>query len=133
MIYRIVKDVAIYIFDHYPVFRKVLSYLYPTDFVMQGIIEPLAVVPTPVVPHLFFGTDIYYGQRNDEVKKLQQALIYLSLLKSGLDTGYYGYLTATAVKAFLVKYKITSSFFIYLNGGKYCGPLMRKSLNAMFP
>jgi hypothetical protein len=133
MIYRIVKDVAIYIFDHYPVFRKVLSYLYPTDFVMQGIIEPLAVVPTPVVPHLFFGTDIYYGQRNNEVKKLQQALIYLQILKSGLDTGYYGYLTATAVKAFLVKYKITSSFFIYLNGGKYVGPLMRNSLNSMFP
>jgi len=27
MIYRIVKDVAIYIFDHYPSFRKVLPYL----------------------------------------------------------------------------------------------------------
>jgi len=131
MIYRIVKDVAIYIFDHYSVFRKVLSYLYPTDFVMQGIIEPIVATET-VVPHYFLNTDLRYGNRNEEVKWLQEELIYLGLLKSGLNTGYYGNLTAEAVKKFLIKYKVTSLFWINLNCGKFVGKLTRTKLNQIF-
>lgn len=133
MIYRIVKDVAIYIFDHYPVFRKVLSYLYPTDFVMQGIIEPVVYVPTPVVPHHQFLIDLNYGLRNnEEVKHLQRALIYLGLLGKNLDTGNYLELTRLAVLAFLTKYKVTTPWHIYNNKGKYVGKLTRNKLNSIF-
>lgn len=146
MIYRIVKDVAIYIFDHYSSFRKVLSYLYPTDFVMQGIIEPLVVV-APVVPHHQFNINLNYGIRNyskekdrskwtihcQEVAYLQDCLSYLGLLKPNLSTGNYFELTRIAVKAFLVKYKVTSAWNIYWNAGKFVGTLTRTKLNQMFP
>lgn len=120
------------LFDSYNPFKKTLSIDFPTDYVCQGYVIPVVAIPVPVVPQYILSKDICFGNRNDDVRKLQEELIYLGLLKSGLNTSYYGELTRIAVKAFLIKYKITSSFFIYLNAGKYCGPLMRKSLNSMF-
>lgn len=132
MIYKIVKGVAIYIFDHYPSFRKLLTYLYPTDFVMQGIIEPITPEVKPV-PHYVLNTNLCYGMRkNEDVKHLQEELIYLGLLSEGLTTGNYLEQTRIAVKKFLVKYNVTSPFRIAINNGRWVYELTRKKLNEIF-
>lgn len=130
-IYKIVKDIGLYIADHYNPFKKFLGYLYPTDWTMMGIIEPIVAAET-IVPHYILNKDLRYGERNEEVRWLQEELIYLGLLKSGLNTGYYGNLTAEAVKKFLIKYKVTSLFWINLNCGKFVGKLTRVKLNQIF-
>lgn len=67
----------------------------------------LAIVPEvkQEKPVYTFTKSMVYGDRGEEVKKLQQVLIYEGLLKSGLDTGYFGGLTLKAVMAFQLKYK----------------------------
>lgn len=131
-VFQIVKYNCIKILDHYLPFLKNLGWLYPCDWTMMILVEPLLVAPTPVVPHYTLLKDLRYGDRNEDVKHLQEELICLGLLKGGLNTGYYGNLTTIAVKAFLVKYKVTTPFFIYLNGGKFVGKLTRNALNSMF-
>jgi hypothetical protein len=131
-IYKIVKDVGLYIADHYNPFKKFLGYLYPTDWTLMGVIEPI-VATEPVVPHYQFAVDLNYGLRkNEEVKHLQQCLIFLGLLKEGFDTGNYLNYTREAVLAFLKKYKVTTTWHICNNNGRYVGPLMRSKLNEMF-
>jgi len=131
-IFKIVKQNCVKILDHYLPFIKNLGWLYPTDWTMLILVEPIVATPAPVVPHYTLTKDLYFGNRNDDVRKLQEELIYLSLLKSGLNTGYYGELTRLAVLAFLKKYSVTSKIWIVINNGKYVGKLTRDKLNNMF-
>ena len=51
-----------------------------------------------------------FGIRNNNVKKLQEALkADSSIYPEGLVTGYFGFLTEAAIKRFQVKYNIAKS------------------------
>jgi len=131
-IFQIVKDNCIRILDHYLPFVKNLGWLYPADWTMLIIVEPI-VATAPVVPHYTLNTDLYYKMpKNTDVKHLQEELIYLKLLGEGLNTGYYGELTRIAVKKFLVKYAVTSPFWIAINNGRWVYRMTRAKLNSMF-
>jgi peptidoglycan hydrolase-like protein with peptidoglycan-binding domain len=68
------------------------------------ITEVSPPVPGEKPKHTFV-LGIKYGQRSDEVKALQNCLIYEGLLSSDCNTGYFGGMTLKAVKLFQVKYK----------------------------
>lgn len=122
----------IHIFDTYNPFRKTLSGDYPTDYTLLGLIEPIVATELPV-PHHQFNTNLYYGMRNnEEVKHLQECLIYLGFLGKGLTTGNYLELTRLAFKKFLIKYQVTSPFWININNGRWVLELSRKKLNEIF-
>lgn len=69
-----------------------------------GAMYFLPVVAKSDKPIHVFNTNLVYGMSGNEVKALQQALIWDGELKAGLDTGYFGTLTLRAVMAFQTKY-----------------------------
>lgn len=64
--------------------------------VMRGVVTPITK-NIEIKPSHIFLNDLTFGQRSDEVRILQQCLIYLGFLKKGMDTGYYGTYTKQAV------------------------------------
>lgn len=90
--------------------------------------------PEPVVPTYkhYFGIQVKKGDRSEEVKHLQRALVLEKLLDPKNVTGYYGDLTQGAVKAFMLRYSIASKLEIEIVGGRYIGPKTRAKLNALY-
>ncbi len=74
--------------------------------------------------------NLKFGDRGDEVKKLQRILAqFPEIYPKALVTGYFGPLTLQAVKNFQVKYSVTSSG----SGFGVVGPLTRALLNQILP
>lgn len=69
------------------------------------ITEVSPAVPGEKPKHTF-KLGIKYGDRSDEVKALQDCLIYEGLLSSDCNTGYFGGMTLKAVKEFQKKYAV---------------------------
>jgi len=61
--------------------------------------EPTAVPAPTMTPNPRY-SKLSYGDRNNNVKKMQQRLIELGYMKKGSDDGVYGYGTLNAVRAF---------------------------------
>lgn len=69
----------------------------------------------------------------EEVKALQDILKYEGLFPLNIaSTGYYGSITAKAVLAFQLKYKVASEATLIRLGGRSLGPLTRKKLNELY-
>jgi Putative peptidoglycan binding domain/IPT/TIG domain len=68
-----------------------------------------------------FNTNLKFGSRGDLVKQLQNTLVSLGYLKSGLNTGYFGNATRTALKLYQKSKKLPDT--------GYFGPLTRTYLN----
>jgi len=64
--------------------------------------------------------NVKYGQKSSEVSELQEFLISKSLL-TGNSTGFFGFLTLKAVKAYQVSQKLPATGFV--------GPMTRESIN----
>ena len=76
-------------------------------------------------PKYEFLNNLHIGDRNDEVKKLQECLKSEGVFPEIIDcTGYFGTITLSSVKNFQVKYGI-------INTG-YVGILTRTKLNELF-
>lgn len=85
-------------FDHYSPFHRVNDKR-GVGFAIRGVIT---IKETPIVnkPVYFFTKDMKFGDKNEEVKALQECLIYLGFMKAGLNTGYFGNITKNAVIKF---------------------------------
>jgi len=82
-------------------------------------------------PKMYFTTDVEYGQTNDHVRNLQDALRLYGVFK-GTSTGYYGNETAKAVLKFQEQEGISNPIARALYRGKYCYALTRNRLAAIF-
>jgi hypothetical protein len=88
-----------------------------------------AVDPMPFIienPKFYFEKNLWIGQRNEDVKKLQITLAdegFLGYVGSAGFTGYFGLETLGAVKAFQKKYGIINTGFV--------GILTRTQLNSL--
>lgn len=69
-------------------------------------VEPTRSAPT-ITPNAKYKT-IQYGDRGNDVTKLQRRLIELGYMKKGSDDGSYGYQTLNAVRAFQKANNLTS-------------------------
>lgn len=78
-------------------------------------------VPAPTATSVVFGQDLKPGLSNNDVKKLQDALINENLLDNKSATGYFGPMTLQAVLAYQQRYSIPMTGFV--------GPLTRAKLN----
>jgi len=86
-----------------------------------------------VVITVIFTQNLYPGQKNEQVKKLQELLATdKEIYPEGLITGYYGTLTTKAVQKFQCKYKIICSGSPQTTGWGLVGPKTRKKLNEVF-
>lgn len=86
-------------FDHYTPFHRVNDQR-GVGFALRGVVtilEPNKPISKPIY---YFTKDMKLGDRGEEVKALQECLIYLGLLKAGLNTGYFGPITKNAVIKF---------------------------------
>ncbi len=85
-----------------------------------------AATPTPAaLPSAVFSTDLALGDRNDDVRRLQQLLAAdASIYPEGLVTGYFGPATQAAVKRFQAKYGLPLVGRV--------GPLTRSKLAEVF-
>jgi len=70
-----------------------------------------------------FSKPIKPGQRDDEVKKLQEVLISQGLMKAGLNTGWFGPITKAAV----IEFQVSKG----LVGDGVVGPKTRAELNKL--
>lgn len=83
-------------------------------------------------PTYTFTKVLKYGQTNADVKAMQEILIYEKFLKSGLNTSYFGDLTATALKAWQVSHKVASLKELEALNGKQFGPKSMQIANKIY-
>ncbi|MCD6085618.1 fibronectin type III domain-containing protein [bacterium] len=82
---------------------------------------------------VIFTQNLYPGQKNEQVKKLQELLATdKDIYPEGLITGYYGTLTTKAVQKFQCKYNIICSGSPQTTGWGLVGSKTRKKLNEVF-
>ena len=81
------------------------------------------------LPSYEFKTDLEYGMRNKEVKKLQEVLREMGHFPDMEATGYYGGITVNAVMDFQLKEKIIDSK--QEQGAGRLGPRTRFVLNSI--
>lgn len=80
---------------------------------------------------VLFNSDLGPGQTNDDVKRLQQLLASdFSIYPEGRATGYYGSLTANAVRKFQLRYGVIKNASDAGNGR--VGPKTRAKLAEIF-
>lgn len=70
----------------------------------SGYWDTVQIVPNAPKPVFTFTHTLKFGDRNDEVKKMQELLISEGLLPVGLNTGLFAGRSLAAVKAFQTKY-----------------------------
>lgn len=97
------------------------------DNVEQGNGYNGAVDPMPYYVHRF-DTDMKMGDKNEEVKRLQERLAELGYFKHE-PTGFYGKLTAYAVYQFQIDKKVQLRPILDYYKGKYCHIGTRRALN----
>lgn len=78
-------------------------------------------VPVSAYPSVVFAQDLRFGSSNNDVKRLQDALINENLLGNTSATGYFGPLTLRAVVAYQGRHSLPMTGFV--------GPLTRAKLN----
>lgn len=122
-------------FDHYYPFGKTLSKHYVVPAVIKGVLTVKKDVILPPLEkfHYVFTRKITYGEKSEEVKKLQKALKINGVFPvSVLETGTYGNITREAVRKFLVKYNIGTWLERRIVDGRWVGPKTRNKLNILF-
>lgn len=81
----------------------------------------------------FFGIDLKYGMRSQEVAFLQQAFQADQVFPLNVKpTSYFGDITAQANKEFARKYHLAPLNIIAFYSGRVVGPGTRKKLNELF-
>lgn len=84
-------------------------------------------------PKFDFAVNMRFGQTSEDIKKLQDMLKYEQELPSNQpSTGYYGYMTASAVLSWQKKNKVDTDIELDLSGGRSFGPRSRKVANEKF-
>ena len=117
-------------FDHYTPFHRVNDKR-GVGLAIRGVIT---VKKTTFIskPIYYFTKNMKFGDKNSDVKALQECLIYLGYLKPGLNTGYYGAITENAVK----KYQESKPDLLKKAGIKkgtgLCFAITREFLNKEF-
>jgi hypothetical protein len=118
-----------YVFDSYNGGKTRFPTNYPMPALMKIVVSPKVQTEWLMIPPIT--KDLWFGNRNEEVKYLQRKLIKLGYLSKGLDTGYYGPLTKLAVKEFQWVNKVASIPVLIWNGGKFVGVATRSKLNML--
>jgi len=118
-------------YDHYSPYKNDFAIDYPLLWVMKGIMtEKVAPQPPVITPFThYYGIDLWYRTRSDEVLWLQKGLNRLGYKIP--ETGYFGDITKSAVNNFQWKYAVSNAIILLWNGGKYVGPSTRKKLNEL--
>lgn len=99
----------------------------------QWTVKQINIIPPIGKPQYKFNYSLKYGMlKNDDVRKLQQVLIYEGLLDSDANTGNYKNMTRSAVKAFQLKHKVASVQEITQLAGVSVGPKTRAKLNELY-
>lgn len=83
-------------FDQYEPFKKTLKTDYPVLYVLKTVLKPIK--DTNDRPTYKWTKPLRNGDKGEDVKKLQEVLIYEGLLNKDLNTGYFGVNTFNAVK-----------------------------------
>ena len=79
-----------------------------------------------------FKNQMYFGQKNQDVVKLQNKLKALGLYAGNVpSTGYYGNYTASCVKAFQIRYSVDNIVILNSLGGRTVGPKTLQKLNLV--
>lgn len=84
------------------------------------------LLPNPNKPKYTFNNDLHFGMNNEEIKRLQDYLVYYGCMtKEDVATGYgnFGYKTLAGVKLFQQRYGIIQTGLV--------GPLTRAKLNSL--
>lgn len=90
-------------------------------------------VPTPLKPKYTFKKDLVKGDRNPDVKALQDILKYEGFYPKNMDsTGYYWSVTAKAVYDFQVKHKVAPMAELDSLKGNRVGAKTRAKLNELY-
>lgn len=84
-------------------------------------------------PQFHFTSVLLYGQKNDQIRRLQDVLRYEGLMPSNIQsTGFFGPITAKAVKELQTKHNIAPVNEINALGGKRVGIKTLQYLNLTY-
>lgn len=121
------------VFDSYSPFSKKLALDYYIPAVIKGVLKVKENPQFTFEKNYYrFDKDLQYGNRNDDVVKLQNVLkIDGCFSKDVLSTGYFGNITREAVKKFQKKYNVCS-FWEWLIANGRVGSKTRAKLNELF-
>jgi len=106
--YRVNEDKTYADYDQYPPFKQVLAADYPMPYSIKGVISPLKELdgtPAKKKKPFMFDRDLRQGERSIDVSHLQDRLHVISP-----STGYYGTMTAQAVRNYM-KYRQIGTWF----------------------
>ncbi len=108
---------------------KIDSLNSPVDFVERNLSFDLQIEKNAVKNTITFSQNLDLNDRGKEVAKLQNILIKEGYLNSGLDTGYFGYKTQSA----LTKFQIEKGIIHHATdiGAGRVGPKTRTVLNSL--
>lgn len=99
----------------------------------QWTVRQLNIVPPTSKPQHKFEYNLKFGMlNNNDVRKLQEILIYEGLLDADAKTGNYKNMTRSAVKAFQLKHKVASVQEITQLAGMSAGNKTRAKLNELY-
>jgi len=105
----------------------------------QGVYNQWTVVDIKKIdttiqkPVYKFTAPLFFGMlNNNDVRKLQEILIYEGMLDKRAVTGNYKNMTRSAVKAFQVKYKVATMAEINQVNGMRCGQKTINKLNELY-
>ncbi len=83
-------------------------------------------------PKYTFNNNLQFGQRNNDVIALQDALKYFECFPvETQSTGYYSVITAKSVLKWQLQYKVDSEEELIKLEGKHFGPKSRKAMNDL--
>jgi len=119
------------VYDHYNPFRKKFAADYIIPYAIKAAILPVEKKETPAPAKYEFKKKLSFGERSDEIVKLQDALKSAGCFPLPvISTGYYGETTRQAVMAYQKKFSIASPEVIAEINGMYIGEETRKRLSA---
>lgn len=129
LVYRVNKDKTIQDFDQYPPFKQPLAADYPIPYAIKGVVSPLKEAdgkPVNEKNPFTFDRDMRQGETSIDVAHLQERLHVISP-----STGYYGVLTAQAVRNYM-KFRQIGTWFeqnVY-PAGRVVTEAIRSKLNS---
>lgn len=98
---------------------------YPMNFAFDN--------PAPEKPRYLFTKTIQFGDKDPDVKALQDILKYEGFFPQNADsTGYYGAITSKGVLQFQTKHKVDAQSVLELLAGRTVGPMTIRKLNEIY-
>lgn len=134
VIARVNEDGCYNDFDSYIPYSKLLAQDYPILYILKGVVEIATPIETPSKKFDYkfdITKPILYGSKNELVRQLQRALVFLNYLSPQYVTSFYWTKTQAAVRKFQNDNHVDAPEILEALDGKRAGSKTLNKLNSL--